>query len=91
MYIKHLSEICEVKAIAYKDLHDSLKGKPRQNNLYVVWQQKFHKDKNHFLKWVNEYCESKIIEYKIRESEFYDSKLYEGILQTIESYYASVP
>ena len=48
-YIKHLSEICEVKAIAYKDLHDSLKGKPRNNNLYLVWSNKFKQDQSQFL------------------------------------------
>jgi hypothetical protein len=41
-YIKHLSEICEVKAIAYKDLHDSLKGKLKKNNLFLVWSAKFN-------------------------------------------------
>lgn len=43
-YIKHLSEICEVKAIAYKDLHDSLKEAPRKNNLFKVWSDHFKQD-----------------------------------------------
>jgi len=30
-------------------------------------------------------------EYKIRESKFFDAKLYEGITSTILSYYGSTP
>lgn len=41
--------------------------------------------------WIGEYCDRKIRDYRIRESEFYDAKLYDGIMQTIESYYSSVP
>jgi hypothetical protein len=32
-FIQHMSEICELRAVAYKDLRDSA----QQNNLYFFW------------------------------------------------------
>jgi hypothetical protein len=41
-----------------------------------------------FLKWIEEYCDRKIAEYKIKQSKFFNAELYSDIMKTIESYYS---
>jgi len=91
-YVQLLSEICEVRAIAHKDLHDSHAKRRDQNNMYLVWSYLHPEAKpEHFLKWVDEFCERKLTEYSVRESRFFDQALYNGIMATLESYYTEVP
>jgi len=90
-YIKCLSEICESRAIALKDLHDS-KNRLTQNNLYHVWSQLNPMGAHaEYLRWIHDFCDRKFDEYQIRESVHFDQRQYDLIMLTLESYYSEVP
>lgn len=83
-FIEGLSEICEVRAVAYKDL---LTTKLGQANLFEGWllhKYGMQKSANHsnvlertrFLEFIEKYCQSKLLHYKIKESKFFDQGLF---------------
>ena len=88
-----------MRAIAQKDVAQRNK---RQNNLYYAWVAMTNQGapvaesletsqiwRTSFLKWIEEYCDGKVADYKIKQSKFFNAELYSEILTTIESYYSS--
>lgn len=91
-FIADLSEIIEIKAVAMKDLHDSV-TKPQANNLYLAWVafSGAQKSKQQFLEWINAVCEEKVSAKKIKDSRFYDAVLFNNVTVLMEAYYSSTP
>ena len=98
-FIEGLSEICEVRAVAFKDL---VTIKPGQANLFEGWlihKYGVQKAANHanilertrFLEYIEKYCSSKLSHYRTKESKFFDQSLFQDIIQIIQSYYKLEP
>lgn len=94
--MSHFGEICQTRAIAYKDLAAVEVNAPK-NNLFRAWYM-CQPDaplnnpatvawKSAFLEFIEGDCQAKMQEYSIRTNPFFDEQLFKETMFLMERYY----
>ena len=106
-FIEQMSEICELRAVAFKDLQAATTPGSLSNNLYYFWllHKKGHAaldssdlvssavQRTDFFQFIEDYCREELMDrrYRLRESTFFDAGVFEETMKLIETYYKLDP
>ena len=104
-FVQQMSEIYELRGVAYKDLQLSpevVLPNYAQNNLYKYWllhtRGKQAADdtspflRTEFFRFIEDHCtELMEVKYKIKQSPYFDSGVFDQTMRLIETYYKLDP
>lgn len=88
-----MSEICELRAVTYKDIMSTQSS----NNLFNFWllyknQAMSDGQRTEFFRFIEEHCRELMdSRYRLRESPFFDASVFEETMKLVESYYKLDP